>query len=46
MIGLLIRAARKRPLCLCGEKLKMEIADLQTKYEEIKEKVTQLGRFL
>jgi hypothetical protein len=27
-------------------KIKMEITDLQSKYEEIKEKVTQLGRFL
>ena len=26
--------------------IQMELTDLQTKFEEIKEKVTQLGRFL
>ncbi len=34
-------------LCDFALKIKrMELTELQTKYEEIKEKVTQLGRFL
>ena len=28
------------------EKIEMELTDLQTKYEELKNKVEQLGRFL
>ena len=28
------------------KKIHMELTDLQTKFEEIKDKVTQLGRFL
>ena len=43
-----------RPVSLIDEKItgmkfhinKMELTELNTKYDEIKEKVTQLGRFL